>query len=230
MIPATHNEIEQIYLAAESNHSRSICVTACHSGDGVTSLASALTERLLLAGYSTLLVDFNLFKSGFEPYSLIDTPIDSEVQWLHPVNSERLFTGIAKPQQTSAIVNYRNPQFLATKIQSWLQHFDRVVIDTSPLLQINRGNIPAQSVASACDHTLIVVLGGHTTETQLDKANELLLRSNANIIGVILNNMLQATLGQEIVREINRFKFIPKRLRDKWSRVILNNEWLANIA
>ncbi|HAS64377.1 MAG TPA: chromosome partitioning protein ParA [Vibrio sp.] len=230
MIPSTHNEIEQIYLAAEAKQSRSICVTACHSGDGVTSITTALTERLLLAGYSTLLVDLNLFRSGFEPLSFSHTPADSDVNWLQPLNNGRLFTGVSIPQHPSVIVNYRNPQFLTQQINTWLQEFDRVVIDTSPLLQVNRGNIAAQSVASACEHTLMVVLGGHTTEAQLAKAHELLLRSNADILGVVLNNMHQATLGQEIVRELNRFKLIPKRVREKLSLQILSNEWLSNIA
>ncbi|MBA5763540.1 chromosome partitioning protein ParA [Vibrio sp. 404] len=230
MIPATHNEIEQIYLAVEANASRSICVTACHSGDGVTSIATALTERLLLAGYATLLVDLNLFKSGFEAISFDQVNTESEVHWLQPINTHRLFTGVALPQHPSVIVNYRSPQFLTQQIHSWLQEFDRVVIDTSPLLQVNRGNIPAQSVSSACEHTLMVVLGGKTTESQLEQAHELLLRNHSNNIGMVLNNMRQATLGEEMVRELNRFKLLPARLRNALSQQILKNQWLSTIA
>ncbi|POF55222.1 chromosome partitioning protein ParA, partial [Vibrio vulnificus] len=65
MIPATHAEIEQLYLKAELEQIRSICLTGCSSGDGVTSIATALAERFILAGHHTLYVDLNLFKPAF---------------------------------------------------------------------------------------------------------------------------------------------------------------------
>ncbi|KII79397.1 chromosome partitioning protein ParA [Vibrio renipiscarius] len=230
MIPATHDEIEQIYLAAESAQSRSICVTACHSGDGVTSVAAALTERFLLAGQSTLLVDLNLFHSAFEPLGLPHQTDGDEVTWLQQVENGRVFTGIIKPCSQSAIVNYRNPHYLQKMIQSWLIDFDKVVIDTSPLLQVNQGNISAQCVASACQHTLLVVLGAHTRQHHLHSAMELLNRSEADIIGCVMNSQYQPSLAQEMVRELNRLHWIPQKWRQRWSAKLLQNELLTQIA
>nr|WP_194435671.1 chromosome partitioning protein ParA [Vibrio fluminensis] len=228
MIPATLNEIEQIFLETETKQTRSLCVTACQSGDGVTTVASSLAERFLLAGYSTLLVDFNLFKPGFESFPYLGS--DSSFQWLQPTNSKQVFTGITLPNHPSVLNNFRNPQYLNRQVEQWLEEFDKIVIDTSPILQNNMGNIPAQSVAAACSHTLLVVLGGSTSEANLANAQQLLERSNANLIGYVLNNMNQCSLGEEMVRELNRLRFIPQNLRDKWNQKILNNEWLSHIA
>lgn len=230
MISATHHEIEQIYLAAESKQSRSICITACHSGDGVTSIATALTERYLLAGQSTLLVDLNLFHSAFELVGLTTQPSQGNIAWLQQIEGGRLFTGIIKPCDPSSIVNYRNPLYLQKMIESWLIEFDRVVIDTSPLLQVNRGNISAQSVAHACQHTLLVILAAQTKENQLSKAMELLQRSNTELIGCVMNSRDQPSLAQEMVRELNRFKWIPTTWRDHWSKKLLRHELLTLIA
>lgn len=230
MIPATHNEIEQIYLAAEQQQSRSICVTACHSGDGVTSVATALAERYLLAGQSTLLVDLNLFRSNFQSSLLPGQPSDNPISWLEQLDSRRVFTGIVKPTLQSDIVNYRNPLYLEKKIETWLLEFDRVIVDTSPLLQVNRGNISAQCVAQACQHTLLVVLGARTRENQLSMAMDLLNRSESTLIGCVINSKYQPTLAQEMVRELNRFKWIPKRWRDNWITKLLNHELLTLIA
>ena len=59
-IPACSMEIEHVFLQLEQQECRSLCITSTNSGEGVTSLAQALTERHLLAGYRTLLVDLNL--------------------------------------------------------------------------------------------------------------------------------------------------------------------------
>ncbi len=55
-----------LYLTSELNNKRSWCITACDSGDGVTSIATALAERFMLAGHSTLYVDLNLFNPAFK--------------------------------------------------------------------------------------------------------------------------------------------------------------------
>ncbi|GAK86843.1 predicted protein SypD [Vibrio ponticus] len=234
MIPATLNEIEQIFLAAEAKQARSLCVTSSHSGDGVTSTATALAERFLLAGFSTLLVDLNLFKPGYDVISQFDnTDKQSEpksIQWLQPKLGEQLFTGITLPNHPTVMVNFRNPNYLKQQIENWLEQFDRVVIDTSPLLQNNRGNIPAQSVANACQYTVLVVLGGETSQGSLLASHELLQRAEAKVLGVVLNNMTQRSLGEEIVRELNRCQFIPSKLRHKLTKRLLNNEWLSHIA
>ena len=230
IIPATHNEIEQIYLAAEAKQSRSICITACHSGDGVTSVATALAERYLLAGQSALLVDLNLFRSGFQLASLPYQPNEHHIAWLEPIEGGQLFIGIAKPTEQSLIVNYRNPLYLQKMIETWLQEFDHVIVDTSPLLQVNQGNISTQCVASVCQHTLLVILGAHTSETHLSNAIEILNRSNTELIGCVMNCQYQPSLAEEMVRELNRVTWLPKRWRDKWSQRLLNHELLTLIA
>ncbi|WP_260258420.1 chromosome partitioning protein ParA [Vibrio intestinalis] len=225
MIPATHTEIEQIFLAAEAKQCRSLCVTACDSGDGVTSVATALTERYLLAGRSVLLVDLNLYNSGFNDLAITFDTQDStntfnhssaKVTWLEQQSSKQVFTGIAKPSSPSELVQYSDPQCLAKYIEDWLQSYDRVVIDTSPLLKINRGNIPAQAVAQACQFALLVVLATQTTQSQLEQAKQLLHANQTEIIGCVLNSHYQPTLASEISRQIERLPLIPRRMKQTW--------------
>ncbi|EGA68953.1 putative capsular polysaccharide biosynthesis protein [Vibrio sinaloensis DSM 21326] len=232
MIPATHSEIEQIYIAAEMSQSRSICVTACQSSDGVTSIATALAERYLLAGLKTLVVDLNTFHPAFKSAGIGET-IDSDDCGilLEHKESHQLFTGLPVPNQQSDLLVYRDPTQLSLNVQDWLKNFDRVICDTSPILQINRSNIPAQVVASACDKTILVVMGGKTSSSQLEKVIEMLDASNSiSLLGSVLNLKQQATLGQEMVRELNRLSFLPKRWRDKWAQRILANELLSHSA
>lgn len=230
IIPATHSEIEQIYLAAEMSDAKSLCITACQSGEGVTSVVAALAERYLLAGHSTLVVDLNTFNPAFESIDITPSSKESVGLLIEHSSTHQMFTGLTVPNNQSALLAYKDPTQLKNALQTWLSQYDRVICDTSPLLQINRGNVSAQVVASVCDKTALVVMGGKTSSGQLQKAMTLLDSPSTSVLGSVLNLKHQATLGQEIVREINRFSFIPQRWRDNWARKILTNEFLAHCA
>ncbi|QJY36292.1 chromosome partitioning protein ParA [Vibrio europaeus] len=230
IIPATHTEVEQIYLAAEMSESRSLCITACQSGDGVTSVVAALAERYLLAGHRTLIVDLNTFHPAFECIDIAPSDDDNVGLLVEHASTHQMFTGLTVPKNQSALLAYKDPAQLQNAVTQWLTQYDRVICDTSPLLHINRGNIPAQVVASACDQTALVIMGGKTSSGQLEKAMQLINNPSISLLGSVLNLKQQATLAQEMVRELNRLKFVPKSWRDKWASKILTNEFLAQSA
>lgn len=221
-IPATHAEVEQIYLNAELNHCRSICLTSCLAGEGVTALTMALTERYLLAGYRTALVDLNLFHPGFMAAELGN----NQPNWLQHNESLRCFTGITVPDDTADRLVYKRPDFLKNAMQTWLQQYERVVVDTSPLLNINRNNIPAQCIAGACDGTIMVVMAGHTSTLQVQAAMELLQQANISLLGSVFNCRDKPTLANEICREINRIPLLPSRWKENLKARVMRNEYL----
>ncbi|MFA0077924.1 chromosome partitioning protein ParA [Vibrio artabrorum] len=223
-ISATHTEVEQLYLASELNGQKSICVTACHSGDGVTSVATALAERFLLAGHSTLYVDLNLFNPAFKDLNLLED--NQQAQLIEHVETQRMFIGVPAPQVVSTQLAYKDPATLKKAVTQWLSKYDRVVIDTSPLLNINKRNIPAQSVASACDGALIVVAYGETSTHHLEQAKKLLDAQNISLMGCVMNMKQTPSFAQELVRQINRMKFIPVKLRDSLANRLYQNEFL----
>ncbi|KEY91750.1 chromosome partitioning ATPase [Candidatus Photodesmus blepharus] len=227
-IPSTHIEIEQIYLAAEFNNCRSVCITACQSGDGVTSIATALTERYLLAGYKTLLVDLNMFHPAF--YALKLNQSDAMEHWIKHKHSHRLFNGLATPNDPLAELAYKDPFMMSRRIEQWLNNFERIVIDTSPLLKINHRNIPAQSVASACDKTILVVRGNINTTTQIESAMKLLRLRKISLLGTVFNAKDQPSLSHEIIRGLKKIPFISKNLRHKLEVRLLKSQFLSQLA
>ncbi|MDN3680250.1 chromosome partitioning protein ParA [Vibrio tapetis subsp. quintayensis] len=224
MIPSTHAEIEQLYLAAELAECRSLCITACNSGDGVTSFASALAERYLLAGHSTLLVDLNMFNPAFRNIEI--NVGESAEEWIEHESSHKLFVGLPVPNDRSTQLAYKDPKNMQLAVTKWLEKYDRVIVDTSPLLQVNRGNIPAQSVASACDETILVTLGSATNANQVSQAMTMLSAGKTHVLGCVLNLRDQPTLAEELSREVQRVKFIPKTWRDKMSKSLMKNAFL----
>lgn len=223
-ISATQAEIEKLYLASELNGYRSTCITSCQSGDGVTSIASAFAERCMLAGHSTLYVDLNLFNPAFHDLDLVD--LEQQGQLIEHTESRRLFVGVPAPREPSAQLAFKDPTTLKNTVAKWLTQYDRVVIDTSPILLVNKGNIPAQSVANACDSTLLVLAYGETSTSQLEQAKQLLSTDGISLTGAIMNMKHAPSFTQEIARQINKMKFIPQRVRTAINRKLIKNEFL----
>ncbi|MDG2789793.1 CpsD/CapB family tyrosine-protein kinase [Vibrio parahaemolyticus] len=222
-IPATHAEIEQIYLQSEQKGHRSICVVGCKSEEGVTSVASSLAERLILAGYSTLYVDLNLFKPAYHTVHEFDD--DANVGHLITrENAHQTLVGLPAPSLASTRLAYRDPTALRKNIETWLSQYDRIVIDTSPLLSVNKSNIPPQVIAGVCDATLLVAHYGSTTTTQLEQAKKRLEASDANLIGSVLNMKHTPSLKDELIRQVEKLRFLPKKWKDKLAQQIKKSE------
>ncbi|WP_264877255.1 chromosome partitioning protein ParA [Vibrio agarivorans] len=207
-ISSTHAEMEQIFIKLELAEAKTICITSDKPRSGSTSLASALTERYMLAGYKTLLVDFNLFNPSFSDMTLNHTT-NNEPLVLRE-DTQQVFSGIAAPTILSDQLAYRDPTNLRHNIKQWTHHFDRIVFDTCALSQTNQSNIPTAVVAHVTDASVLVVAGGQTTGEELNNAVAQLKATNANIVGIVLNQFDQNTLSEELVRVADKGRFLPQ--------------------
>jgi Mrp family chromosome partitioning ATPase len=228
-IPYQNIEIEQAYVQAFSDPFRAIAICSANSGEGTTSLALALAKRNLMAGYSTLLVDLNLYhpslKTLFE--SEMGNQIKQPCEITHSSSNKQLvvintllpepqlvvvtdeasiLTGIVAPTAQGHVLKLKQAGVLEQCIKQWREEFDTVIIDTSPLNRLNANNIPAERVASACDGTILTVLAGETDSDMLSTALEKLNNHQANLIGCIFNDRDNPRLKDELIRQANRIE------------------------
>lgn len=91
-------------------------------------------------------------------------------------------------------------------------------------------SLPVDTICAASAATLLNVLTGRTTESQIDEAREILFQSGAILKGVIMNDQHAPGLKQELIRETYRFeRFLPKlmaKVRDRIERSTLLNQEL----
>lgn len=247
-IPYYNIEIERIFSQILHQPGSAIAVCSAVTGEGVTSVAAALAQRNLLAGRSTLLVDMNLHHPAIE--SLLDLETASFIpeqsisqsklittdnnaallmspQLVSVNNSQLVLTGITAPSGRKQVMKLRQPGILEEYIATWLQQFDNVIFDTSPLNHINARNINPERVAAACDGAILVVLAGQTTEAMVATAVDKLRTANAQLLGSILNDRDNPSLQHELMREVERlaprFRWIRKRIH----RFLRNNRLLT---
>ena len=232
-IPACSMEIEQVFLQLEQQECRSVCITSTNSGEGVTSLAQALTERHLLAGYRTLLVDLNLQNPSLTALSFITEPKEDRDMTPHylalTLQDNVVLSGLPIPTDKADMMELRQPKNLKNHIEKWLTEFDKVIIDSSALSQLQVDSIPAQTVAGSCEGTIMVVLSGQTLQTEFKAAIESLEDNKANIIGHVFNDKYHPSLKNELCREIERLRFLPNRVSTRLISMINNNRFLSTV-
>ncbi len=230
-IPPHNLEVERIYFQIARNHYKTLTLTATESREGVTTLATAIAQRALLAGSRALVVDLNLYHPHLETQ---DMPVSTYKNHLLPnpslvgVQGERAyFPGIIAPSKRETIMELRRPNALEKYIEKWSEDYDLIIFDTSPLSRMNANNIPPESIAAVSDGTLLVVMAGQTTQAQASESVKKLNDAGAHIFGCIFNDKNNPSLKEELLREVERLAPLFPRLRNRLKKFIFSNHLLG---
>lgn len=211
-IPPDNTEIERIYAQVMASGVRSLAICAANPNEGVSSLALALAQRNLLSGEPTLLVDLNLHKPilknllELDEAPQADTLLLPQPQLVCGSESSVVVMGVTAPTQRDAVMRLRKPGALETCIEKFKKDYQMVVFDTTAINRVNAKNIPAETIAAACDACILVVLSGQTTEQMVALASQRLQTANASLIGCVLNDQHTPSIRYELHREIQRLR------------------------
>ncbi|HEY5789993.1 MAG TPA: capsular biosynthesis protein [Gammaproteobacteria bacterium] len=227
-LPIHYAELESIYHRTLARGTRALALTCAAGGEGVTTLARALAERAAAGGRRTLLVDTNLahpalhghYGSPREAWSPADY-----ADALHLADVPGL-TLLTAPLDGGEF-GFRDPGALQAALHDWLQSFDVVIADTSPVNRRNRRNIPAEAVCGAFPATLMVVLAAATPESALVEAHQRLAAAGATLAGAVLNDRHLPGLASELCRETRRLdRLLPRTMA--WARAAIGRSALLN--
>lgn len=223
------NEIDTVYSKLLTENKQSIAVISASSGEGVTSMVLALARRILLSGQSVLVVDFNSHKPFFS--SSISLPHfqqhDMPPMLLTDEQHQLVMTGVQAPNSKSKLLQLRCPGKLEQQIVQWLDDFDFVIFDTTPIGQINQHNIPAQRIAAAVDSNILMVLSGVTTDVMVRECINKLDKVDASILGVVINDKHSPTLQSELIRQMTRLPNWMSKLRSALINTIRETKLLG---
>lgn len=207
-LPIHWAELEAVYARTVGSGVRTLAVTAPEGGEGVTTLARALAERAAAVGIQTLYIDFNLNRPMIPGGSGLESE-DTDQTLILPTGSAGLDV-VPAPTRAANLLTLRDPARLRTALAGELAGYDLIVFDTSPVNAANRGNIPAEAVAAACDATLLVVLSGRTRTAAAQAAAERLRTAGARLTGIVMNDRFAPTLADELCREAARLgRWLP---------------------
>jgi polysaccharide biosynthesis transport protein len=184
-----------LLLSSIDNPPRVIVISSAFPAEGKTTTAINLAIVLAQRGEQILLVDadlrrgslrrvFGLADESYGLSTLLSQPeLDKEltvpfpdVPTLHVVP-----TGPLPPNPAEMLSSNR----MEEQLRIWAKKFDRIVIDSAPLLAVS----DTQALAVRSDAVVLIARAGVTRKRALIRARDLLWRVNAPVAGVVVNDV-----------------------------------------
>lgn len=170
-------------------------VTSALAHEGKSSLAFRLAQSLAgLEGKRVAFVDCDIRNSRMKKrYKITQKTFGLSDYLCDNVSAEKIIYPTDRTQLDIIFCGRRapNPSELVSGIQMdkllkrLKQEYDYVIVDTPPVNLV----VDTTIIAPKCDTTLIVVECGVTEQQDLSHAIDLLERSNAKILGIVLNKV-----------------------------------------
>jgi capsular exopolysaccharide synthesis family protein len=184
-----------ILLSAIDNPMRTLVITSAFMSEGKSTLSANIAVMLAQRGERVLIVDadlrrstlhllFGLRRPALGLTNLLSRQTDESVI-LHPLSQvptlAYLPAGAVPPNPAELLASHR----MAEMMRQWAEQYDRVIIDTAPILAVSDSLAPA----ARADAVLLVVRAGVTRKKALMRTRELLRRVNAHLLGAVVNDI-----------------------------------------
>jgi capsular exopolysaccharide synthesis family protein len=179
------------YFMPAGNEAKTLLVTSPTQGDGKTTLASNLGIAMAQTGRRTLVIDADFRRPmQHKAFGLSHTPgltnvlagehaLDDAIEQT-AVDGLDLLPAGATPSNPSEMLN--STEF-ARLLEELSQSYDRVLVDSPPVLSVTDASI----LAAMCDVTLLVLKAGSSTRRMAKQARNVLLDVGGAILGVVVN-------------------------------------------
>ena len=181
-----------VFFGVPEDKAKTILITSAESLEGKTTLASNLAITMAQAGQKTLLLDAD-FRNPMQYQVFEMNGSDGLVSLLSGTTTlERAIqaSGIEGlellPCKTQLINSAEiiNSKSFSKLIKDLSDRYDRVIIDSPPLLPVT----DAQILAAISDVTLLVLRADKSTRKSSRLARDGLLSVGAHLLGVVVNN------------------------------------------
>jgi succinoglycan biosynthesis transport protein ExoP len=180
-------------LSAAGSPPKTILVTSGQAGEGKTTTVVNTAISLAQLGSSVLIIDCDLRRPathrifgvesehGLSSYLSTDVQIDGLIQKLQIPNLSLLPCGPIPPNPAELISSARMKDLL--KLMAG--RYDHILIDSPPLINVTDPVI----LSTLVDGVIMVVHGGKSPRTIVQRARQELQGVGAKIFGVVLNNV-----------------------------------------
>lgn len=191
-------EMRRLYSNIRHHHGRpdmrSFLVTSAHRGEGKSTIASHLALTVArFKGKRSLIVDADLrrprlhdvFAVPREP-GLLEC-LEGKMDPLEAVKDTMIenLKVIPAGSRTSSPAHLFEGDILSEIFKKIRFYYDIVIVDSAPVIPVSDPML----ISSEVDGVILVLLAGKTPRSVAKRAGDILRDANANIIGVVVNNL-----------------------------------------
>jgi len=183
------------------NSLKSLLVTSPMPREGKSILTAYLAMTSAHLGRRTIIIDLDMRRSiqhrlfgvnrspGMGEYLTADPPYKDIGGLIHATSMKNLFLlPSGKRLSSPGGVLRVNVNRVNELIRQLSAAFDMLLIDTPPIVPVN----DAELIGPLVDGVILVVMGGKTFREIVQRAVELVRKSNSNLLGMVLNNITKA--------------------------------------
>lgn len=172
---------------------KTIAVTSSISGEGKTTTVSNLAITFAQFGSKVLVVDTDLRKPRIHKMFGLDNQkgittllsqheeIESSIYNIGIDNLDIVCCGPIPPNPSELLGSYA----MKDLIEKFKEQYDVILFDSAPVDIVTDASI----LGAICDGVILVVKSGVVDMAAVTRAKERLINVNANILGVVLNNI-----------------------------------------
>ena len=179
----------------DSGKTKTIVVTSPGMSDGKTTFSINLATSYVKSGFKTLLIDGDLRKpdiartlkipAGYQR-GLQDYLFGAELQRaLYKLDTMDFYVLSADHRNASDALKILSHPHLIGRIQQLQHHFDKIIIDTPPVLAF----ADALVWARISDGVVLTSFVDHTSKVEMREAVDRLKEVNVRILGTVVNNV-----------------------------------------
>jgi capsular exopolysaccharide synthesis family protein len=181
-----------IQFSSVDKKMQSILITSSSPGEGKSTVAANLALAMAEGGKKTILIDCDMRKptihkkfrisdiNGLSNLLLQDLSVEQSAS-KYTENLYVLPSGVIPPNPSEILSSLKMKSFL----EGLKNSFDYIIIDSPPIITVTDALI----LSTMVDGCLMVVAPGEEDRAEAQKAKELLLNVNANILGAVLNKI-----------------------------------------
>jgi polysaccharide biosynthesis transport protein len=182
-----------ILLSTPDRQPKVIAIVSSVATEGKTTVAANLGVSFAQRGESVLLIDADLRRSSLHaqfglPYARVGTSTvltqrttDSAVVTpLESLPNLKLLPAGPHPPNPAELLGSKR---MVELLEGFSQEYDRIILDTPPILSV----ADSLALSHLADAVVLVVRSGVAGRKAVMRVRDLVLRSNANLVGIVFN-------------------------------------------
>jgi Mrp family chromosome partitioning ATPase len=206
LIPEQYQELDLILNEMAATNAHCATFISLEGAEGSSSACASVAKKLMRQNKTVLVIDLN----PLSPFYVEKAVNEEAKKWCFDDIScqlsviEHQEVNLLTIQNLTKIDSAKNKEVMKNAILRLRQEFEYVLLDMSPILKVNRNNIPLHALSECSDIVFLTVALGENGEEALCNGIKDLRHSGHENIKVLVSQHCFKPLGMRIVNFLER--------------------------